>query len=213
MNCLTSQERLEAVVRELNALGGGQAVGLSADVAEYSECARLFSYAEKNFGDVDVLVNNAAVSYVGLFHEMRPEDYSRVINVNLISVMNMCALALPPMLRRRGGAIINVSSVWGRRGASCEAAYSASKGGVNAFTRALAKEAGPSGVRVNAVSCGVIDTDMNAFLLSDEKTALIEEIPLCRFGLPGEVAEAALFLAGAGAAYITGAVIDVDGGY
>ena len=132
------------------------------------------------------------------------------MDVNLGGVINCCHAALPHMLARGGGQIINISSVWGQEGASCEAVYSATKGGVNAFTRALAKELGPAGIRVNAIACGLIDTGMNDFLSEDEYAELVAQITLKRAGKTDEVAEAAEFLLGAG--YVTGQVVALDGG-
>ncbi len=179
-----------------------------ADVSDYLVCKRLF----ERIGDIDILVNNAGISHVGLFTDMSPEAWRKVIDTNLLSVFNCTHLALKEMVRKKSGAIINISSVWGERGASCEAAYSASKGGVNAFTKAIAKEIGPSGIRVNAIACGVIDTKMNGWLTSQERAELTDEIALMKFGRPQDVAELAVFLASERSGYLTGQVITLDGG-
>lgn len=183
-----------------------------ADVSDYNACQGLFQEAEERFGQIDILINNAGVSYVGLFQDMTPADWDRILNCNLKSVLHCCHLALPGMLRQKQGVIINLSSIWGQAGASCEAVYSASKGGVESFTKALAKEVGPSGIRVNAIACGVMDTQMNAWLSPEDAAALREEISLGRFGKPEEAANLALFLAGDQAAYLNGQVITLDGG-
>ena len=161
---------------------------------------------------LDVLVNNAGISYVGLLHEMSPEEWRNVLSTNLDSCFYACKGAIPLMLQRHAGKIINVSSVWGNVGASMEVAYSASKGGVNAFTKALAKELAPSNIQVNAIACGVIDTSMNACFSAEDMEALRAEIPADRIGDPGEVAALALQLAKA-PAYLTGQIITLDGGW
>ena len=139
------------------------------------------------------------------------EEWDRVINTNLRSAFLCSKQALPNMIRRQSGCIINISSMWGQRGASCEVAYSASKGGLNAFTKALAQEVAPCGIRVNAIACGAIDTDMNRFLSSEERAELEEGIGLGRFGTPQEVADLALYLASEKSTYLTGQVITLDG--
>ncbi len=160
---------------------------------------------------VDVLVNNAGISHVGLISQISPEEWDRLFAVNVKSIYNTVRAVLPAMLQRQAGAVVNVSSMWGQAGASCEAAYSATKGAVIALTQALARELGPSGIRVNAVSPGVIDTDMNAHLSEEDKAVLAEDTPLGRIGIPEEVAEAILFLAQA--SFITGQNLPVNGGY
>ncbi len=161
---------------------------------------------------LDVLINNAGVAYYGLLQDMEPKDWDLVIRTNLTSMFNTCALAIPKMLKKHAGKIINVSSVWGRSGASMECAYSASKGGVDAFTRSLAKELAPSNIQVNAVAPGVIDTDMNSKLSPEEVRELVSEIPAGRMGSPGEVAELIYMLVNAGE-YLTGQIITLDGGW
>ena len=178
-----------------------------ADVSDYEGCKLLFAKIEETFGMVDVLVNNAGISHIGLFTDMTP-----VLDVNLGSVLNCTHLAVPAMVSEKDGVILNISSMWGEVGASCEAVYSASKGGINAFTKAMAKELGPSHIRVNAISCGVIDTEMNACFSEEERQALADEIPLMRFGQPEEVAELAVFLADQKASFLTGKIITLDGG-
>lgn len=185
---------------------------LLGDVSDYDTCKKMFAAIEETFGSVDILVNNAGISHIGLFTDMTPKDWQRVMSVNLNSVFNCTHLAVPAMVRKKTGCIINISSMWGEMGASCEAVYSASKGGINSFTKAMAKELGPSSIRVNAIACGVIETQMNACFDEDERTALTDEIPLMRFGTPDEVANLALFLADENASYLTGKVITLDGG-
>jgi 3-oxoacyl-[acyl-carrier protein] reductase len=157
-------------------------------------------------------VNNAGTSHLGLFQDMTPEEWDRLIRTDLSSVFYMTRLAVPRMLSLGHGKIINVSSVWGASGASCEAAYSAAKGGVNALTRALAKELAPSHIQVNAVAPGTIDTEMNAWLSAEDRAALEEEIPAGRFGTAGEAAQVILMLA-EGPEYLTGQIVTVSGGW
>ena len=161
---------------------------------------------------LDILVNNAGISHVGLLQDMTPEEWDRVIRTNLTSVYNTCSLAIPKMLKKHSGRIINISSRWGDTGAAMEAAYSASKGGINAFTKALAKELAPSNIQVNAIALGVMDTDMNKWLSKEDREALISEIPSGRMGRPEEAASLILSLA-EGTDYLTGQVIALDGGW
>lgn len=161
---------------------------------------------------LDVLVNNAGISYIGLLTEMTYQEWQEVIDTNLNACFLTCRHAVPEMVRRHQGKIINISSVWGNVGASMEVAYSASKGGVNAFTRALAKELGPSCIQVNAIACGVIDTDMNKSFEKEDIEQLIQEIPLDRLGRSEEVAELVKLLC-TGTEYLTGQVITLDGGW
>ena len=170
---------------------------------------------QKMFSEIprlDVLVNNAGISYIGLLTDMSYEEWQQVMRTNLDSCFLTCKEALPGMIRQQKGKIINISSVWGNVGASMEVAYSASKGGMNAFTRALAKELGPSNIQVNAIACGVIDTDMNQCFSEEERQALIEEIPADRMGRPQEVGQLVVQLCD-GNDYLTGQIITLDGGW
>ena len=158
-----------------------------------------------------VIINNAAISYVGLLNDMSVEQWQTLINVNLSSLFYTAKLFTPDMIRKKEGYIINITSMWGQRGASCEVAYSASKGGVDAFTKALAKELAPSNIYVNAISCGVVNTDMMNAFSAEEKNDLAEEIPFGRFCEPNEVAVAVTNLLKN--TYMTGQIIGLDGGY
>ncbi len=162
-------------------------------------------------GNIDILINNAGVSHVGLITDISEEEYRYLMAVNTDAPFFASRAVLPYMISQKAGAIVNISSMWGAVGASCEVAYSASKAAIIGFTKALAKEVGPSGVRVNCILPGVIATDMNAHLSEDDLTALADETPLCRIGKPEEVAEAAVYLAEA--AFVTGQCLSVDGGY
>lgn len=161
---------------------------------------------------VDLLINNAGISYVGLLSDMSIHDWNRIVQTNLTSVFNCCNQLIPHMVSNKHGHIINISSMWGISGASCEVAYSATKGGVNAFTKALAKELAPSNIRVNALACGAIQTEMNACFTEAELQALCEDIPACRLGTPEEIANMVFSLYNT-PYYLTGEVIKIDGGY
>jgi len=210
LNCDKSVSEMEDAAAKLNA--GPNVFCVRADVSIYGECRRMFDEILYRYGRIDVLVNNAGVSRVDTLHRTGETETDEIIGTNLKAAIYCSRLASADMLKRNRGSIINISSVWGETGASCETVYSASKGGLNAFTRALAKELGPSGIRVNAVACGIIETRMNSWLTGDERAALAERIPLGRFGAPAEIAELAFFLASDAASYITGQVINADGG-
>lgn len=182
------------------------------DISDPSFVDEMIKQSLLTFSKIDCLVNNAGISLVGLFTDATVDDWNLMINTNLTSVFTTCKNIVPHMLHHHEGKIINISSIWGTSGASCEAAYSASKAGLNGLTRALAKELAPSNIQVNAVSCGVIDTEMNARLDQEERLVLEEEIPAGRFGTPEEVAELVLKLADA-PPYMTGQIVGLDGGF
>lgn len=211
INCIHNEDRLLQTKKELESY---QITCLAriGDMGDMSECQALFDQIRTQFGTLDVLVNNAGISYIGLLQDMSPEAWERIIRTNLTSVFNCCRLAIPGMVDRKQGKIINISSVWGVAGASCEVAYSATKGGINAFTKALAKELAPSNIQVNAVACGAIDTEMNQFLEEDELIALVDEIPSGRLGKAEEVADLVYHL-GYKNGYLTGQIIGLDGGW
>jgi 3-oxoacyl-[acyl-carrier protein] reductase len=211
INCAHNEEELLKTKEEI-ASYQVSCLAFLGDMGDYDATQELFRQIKKLYGDLDVLVNNAGISYVGLFTDMTPEDWNKVITTNLNSVYNCCSLAVPDMVKNKSGKIINISSVWGNVGASCEVAYSASKGGMNAFTKALAKELAPSNIQVNAVACGAIDTEMNRFLADEELLSLIEEIPANRLGRAEEVADLVYHLAYKNE-YLTGQVIGLDGGW
>lgn len=211
ITCLKNKERLEEVQRSIRALGA-PCLAFTGNMGKMEDCLRLFQEIQAAFGPLDALVNNAGVSYIGLFQDMSAEDWNHLITCDLTSVFCCCKLAVPEMLKRQQGKIINISSVWGVCGASCEVAYSAAKGGVNALTKALAKELAPSNIQVNAVACGAINTEMNQWLTPEEREALLEEIPAGRMGEPSEVADLVFQLADSHS-YLTGQVIQLDGGW
>jgi len=212
LNGCEDKARLAAAVDDLRNLYNGNVIGICADLSDYKQAQDAFAQIETAFGHIDVLVNNAGTAYFGLFQDMSASEISRIMADNLQTTLNASHLAIPHMVRGGAGCIINITSVWGVAGASCEAVYSAAKAGVIGFTKALAKEVGPCGVRVNAIACGAFETRMNDRLDPEEKAAFIEGIPLGRFGRPHEVGELAVFLASDKAGYLTGQVINLDGG-
>lgn len=201
----------DELVKELRERGT-DAERYRCDVASYDQTQKTAEEIIKRFGHVDVLVNNAGIAQIKLLIDQTEEDWDNIMGVNAKGVFNCCRHFLPHMLSRKSGRIINVSSMWGITGASCEVAYSASKAAVIGFTKALAQETGPSGVTVNCVAPGVINTEMNASLSEADMRSLCDEIPLMRIGQPEEAASAILFLASDEAAYITGQVLSVNGG-
>lgn len=183
------------------------------DVSDSSAVEAMFSETEKNLGIVEVLINNAGIAQQKLFTDITDEDWRKMMGVDLDGTFYCCRAALPAMIREKRGRIINISSMWGQVGASCEVHYSAAKAGVIGLTQALAKEVGPSGITVNAIAPGVIRTPMLNCFSEDDLAALADETPLSVIGEPKNVADAALFLAGDGASFITGQVIGVNGGF
>ncbi len=183
-----------------------------ADVSNEIEVSEMVHKINLDLGEIDILVNNAGISQIGLFTDMTSHERDRMIGVNLIGAMNVTKAVLPSMIHYKRGSIINISSMWGEVGASCEVVYSATKAGLIGFTKALAKELAPSGIRVNCISPGVIDTDMNSELSSADINELIDEIPLKRIGTPDDIAKAIKFLISDNAKYITGQVIGINGG-
>lgn len=211
INCLHNEDRLLQTRKELESYQIS-CLSYMGDMGDMNQCQELFQMIKKQFGPLDVLVNNACISYIGLLQDMTTEAWDRIIRTNLTSAFHCSKLAIPGMLERKQGKIINISSIWGVSGASCEVAYSATKGGINAFTKALAKELAPSNIQVNAVACGAIDTEMNQFLSEDELIALIDEIPAGRLGKAEEVADLVYHL-GYKNSYLTGQIIGLDGGF
>ena len=210
LNCSRSFDALEETRQEIEKIGTCTLV--PGDIGNPDTVRKIFHTIAKTCDHLDVLVNNAGISHIGLLMDMTDEDWDKVLSSNLSSVFYCCRAAIPPMLSHGSGRIINISSMWGTVGASCEAAYSATKSGMNGLTKALAKELAPSNVQVNAIACGVIDTAMNAQFSEEEREALREEIPAGRFADSEEVAALALTLA-SGHSYLTGQIIGLDGGY
>ena len=212
LNCAHSKDTLEALAADLKNTCAVNCICCLGDIGDFSFVKEMIQTASDTFGGIDVLINNAGIASIGLLTDMDIEDWNRILSTNLTSVFSTCRCAVPCMVHNKQGKIINISSVWGIVGASCEVAYSACKGGVNAFTRALAKELAPSNIQVNAIACGVIDTEMNARLNEEERAALAEEIPSGRFSSPEEVAELVLLLCSS-PSYMTGQIIGMDGGF
>lgn len=193
--------------------GGGQALLLQADVSQPEQVAAMFAASEAAFGPVEILVNNAGLSHFGLITDISPAEWRQLFAVNVDGAFHCIQAALPNMVHNKQGCIINIASIWGLVGGSCEAAYSASKGALIALSKALAKELGPSGIRVNCVAPGVIETAMNGRLNNAEIAALREETPLGCIGQPQDVAAAVAWLASEEARFITGQVISPNGGF
>lgn len=208
LTCKNSFRKLQEIAKNLSETYNIPCHAYKTDMGNFAEVWTLFS----NIEELDVLINNAGVSHIGLLQDTTIDEWHKVIDTNLNSVFFTSKLAVPQMLAKGDGTIINISSIWGNTGASMEVAYSASKGGVNAFTKALAKELAPSNIAVNAISCGVIDTDMNKCFSTSEMDALIEEIPANRLGTPEEVAKLTYQLINS-PKYMTGQVINIDGGF
>lgn len=213
INCVNRVETLNETLEELKSINSN-IMAVVGDVSNYETCISMFKQIEETFGKVDILVNNAGISFIGMFNEMLPSEWQELIKINIEGVINCSHIACKNMILEKYGKIINISSIWGNSGASCEVVYSATKGAVNSFTKSLARELAPSNVIVNAVACGVIDTEMNDFMSDDEKDEFSQQvIPLMRFGNVEEVANLVMYLASDKSSYITGQIISIDGGY
>ena len=188
-------------------------LAIRADAESESEILASVAEAEKAFGSIDCLINNAAISGFSLLTDITTEEWNRFLRINLTAPFIYSRAVLPSMIRKQKGRILNISSMWGLVGASCEVHYSAAKAGLIGFTKALAKEVGPSGITVNAIAPGVIKTDMNRALSEEDLSALKEETPIGRLGAPLEVARAALFLCSEDAGFITGEILNLSGGF
>lgn len=212
INYNESYESASLLCRSL-ASNGYSVITQKANVANRLEVDLMVKEAIYKFGSVDILVNNAGIAYQGLITETDEIDFDKVIDINLKGVFNCCKAVIPSMVNKKSGRIINISSMWGQVGASCEVAYSAAKAGVIGLTKALAKELAPSGITVNAIAPGLIDTNMNSNLSVEDLNAFVEDIPLGRMGSADEIAAAIEFLASDKAGYITGQVLGINGGF
>ncbi len=212
INYNKSEKNARAIEQRLLS-SGYSACAVGADVTKTSDVKELFRFAYKKFGSLDILINNAGIAKQQLLTEVTDEDFNSIIQTNFGGVFKCCREAVPYMLKNHSGSIINISSMWGISGASCESVYSASKAAVIGFTKALAKELGPSGIRVNCIAPGLIDTKMNSNLSSADLEQLLDQTPLNRIGLPQDIAEAILFFAKEGSSFITGQTLSVDGGF
>ena len=206
-----SREKAEALVQQLRT-EGRDVSAWQCDVSDAAQVHTVIADILRTYRRIDALVNCAGIAHIGLFTDMTEEEWDRLFAVNVRSAFSVTKAVLTGMISRQNGAIVSVSSMWGEVGASCEVAYSATKAALIGMTKALAKEVGPSGVRVNCVTPGVIDTDMNAQLTDDDRAALSDETPLGRIGSAEEVAKTILFLCGEDASFITGQIIGVSGG-
>lgn len=212
INYNESYESASLLCRSLSS-NGFSAMIHKANVANKLEVDLMVKETVYKFGSVDVLINNAGVSYQGLITDTDEIDYDKIIDINLKGVFNCCKAVTPVMVNQKSGKIINISSMWGQVGASCEVAYSAAKAGVIGLTKALAKELAPSGITVNAIAPGLIETNMNSNISVEDLNSFVESIPLGRMGSADEIAEAAFFLSSDSADYITGQVIGINGGF
>lgn len=203
-----AKETLEEI-KKVNGYG----IIIKGDISSFKESQIVVEKALQVMGRIDILVNNAGISHIGLFMDATEEQIQQIISTNLLGAMYLTKHVLKDMISRKNGNIINISSMWGEIGASCEVLYSTTKGGLNLFTKALAKEVAPSNIRVNCIAPGVIDTSMNSFLEEEEKISIEEEIPLGRFGKPSEIGKLAVFLSSEDSSYITGQIIRADGGF
>ncbi|MCR5032142.1 MAG: SDR family NAD(P)-dependent oxidoreductase [Lachnospiraceae bacterium] len=208
LTCASSFALLQKQAAEWEKAYGIRVQAFQADVGSYEEMKAVFEQVER----LDLLVNNAGISHVGLLSDMTKEEWERILAVNLSGLFHTCKFAVPKMVHDHSGRIINISSMWGNVGASMEVAYSATKGGVNSFTKALAKELAPSNIAVNAIACGVVDTDMNKCFSAEDMEALRQEIPADRIASPEEIAEAVVGLTKM-PLYMTGQILTIDGGY
>ena len=191
----------------------GQALAFRADITNHLEVEQMISFAADNFGGIDIVVNNAGVMLWQLFDKTTQDDFNHVFDVNVKGVFNVCKATVPHMIAQKFGRIINISSMWGQVGSSCEVVYSAAKAAVDGFTKALAKELGPSNITVNSIAPGVIQTNMNKNLSAQTLESLCQETPLGRLGTPLDIANTVLFLASLKAGFITGQIIGVNGGF
>ena len=207
INYNKSEERALNLANELNGFA------FKADVSDYEQAKQLVDFAYSKYGRIDVLVNNAGIALPqSVLQDTTENDFNNIVGVNLKGTYNCSKLVIDKMLSQGKGSIVNISSIWGQVGASCEVLYSMTKAGIIGFTKALAKELAPSNIRVNAVAPGFIQTDMNAHLSQEEVDEFLLSVPLGRVGKPEEVAKAVLFLASDDASYITGHVLSVNGG-
>lgn len=211
VNYNKDREGSEETIRIIESFGG-YAIGVKGDVSKYKDVENMISKIVDHYGKIDILINNAGISIRNLFMDMKLEEIDNLINVNLKGVMYTCHCVLPYMASKGHGRIVNISSIWGNVGGSCESVYSASKGAINSFTKALGKEMALNGIRVNAISPGVIDTGMNNWLSEEEKNELKEEISVGEFGKGEDIGKVAAFLCSEDAKYINSQVITVDGG-
>lgn len=211
INYSSDDKGAEETIRIIESIGGA-VKAIKGNVTDLDFVKNMIDEVVKKYKKIDILVNNAGISKFGMVIDATEEDYYEIMDINFKSVFNCCKAALNYMMYEKAGVILNISSMWGERGSSCEALYSASKGAINSFTKALAKEAAPCNIRVNAIAPGVIDTAMNDVFSDEEKEDIKGEIALERFGTIKEIGRTAAFLCSDDSSYITGHIINVDGG-
>lgn len=212
VHCFKNEEKAKKLCKELESNYGISATFIKADLKIRSEIKRLSEKA-LSFGNLQVLINNAGIAYTELFQYVPDEKADEIFSLNTQGAIYLTKEILPHMIKEHNGRIINISSMWGVSGGSCEVHYSASKAALIGFTKALAKEVGPSGITVNCIAPGLIDTEMNSHLSAEDIQAIVDETPVSRIGKPEDVAALAAFLSGDDASFITGQVISVDGGF
>ncbi|WP_461809727.1 elongation factor P 5-aminopentanone reductase [Faecalimonas sp.] len=212
INCSRSISDLERVKQEIDSMNTGECHIVTGDIGNPDDIEKIFAQIHRKCNGIDVLINNAGISYIGLLTDMTNAEWNNLIQTNLSSAFYCAKAVIPHMVSQKSGKIIQISSIWGNVGASCEVAYSASKAGLHGFTKALAKELAPSNIQVNAIACGAIDTVMNAQLDAEERLVLEKEIPAGRFGKPEEVAKLVFDIAN-DHNYLTGQIIGLDGGW
>ena len=209
--CHKSTNKLTELKEQIIKIGVPCQIFVS-DISNFDDMVKMCDNLHKQNCMPEILINNAAISYVGLLQDMTVEEWHRLLDINLTGVFNLCKILIPHFLKQETGKIINISSMWGNIGASCEVAYSASKGGLNTFTKALAKELAPSGISVNAIAFGMVDTEMNSFLADEERENFIQDIPAGRIISPKEAADI-IYNVSKFNSYVTGQIITADGGY
>lgn len=211
ITCKRNKNELNKVCDIINK-SGTSCICYSTDLSISENVAKMFEDINSKYGGIDILINNAGISHIGLLSDMTDDEWHHVMSTNVDSVFYCCRSVIPYMVHNHNGRILNISSVWGSVGASMEVAYSASKGAINSFTKALAKELAPSGIQVNAIACGLVDTSMNAHLSPEEMEALYEEIPSGRAAGPDEIASF-VYSVVTGSKYLTGQILTMDGAW
>ncbi len=211
LNCKSSIDNMLCLKQEIETYNKN-VLAIQCDISNYDEVKKMFIEIKNTFGYVDILINNAGISHFGLFSDMTQFEWNKVIDTNIKGVVNCSHLAIHNMVKNKCGTIINITSIWGVCGASCEVIYSMTKAGIDGFTKALAKELGPSNIFVNSIACGLIETKMNNNLNEEDKQNFIDEIPLSKIGTGNDVAALCLYLSEKND-YMTGQVLVLDGGY
>ncbi|RVU54697.1 elongation factor P 5-aminopentanone reductase [Anaerosphaera multitolerans] len=211
INYNNSEEEALALQNEIRKLNV-DALAVKADISKLEEVKKLFKTVEEKFNGVDILINNAGISKISLFQDLPPSEFQEIFNINVFGIYNTIHCALPYMLKKHDGVILNISSIWGSNGASCEVAYSATKGAVDSLTKSLAVELAPSNIRVNAIAPGVVNTDMMRCYSNEDLQLICNEIPMLRLADPREIAELAAYIISEKNSYMTGQIIGLTGG-